>query len=631
MTGLYLCSSCFLLIFLTILLVRICYYIDWSQSKRYAIFFIGIVQIYILLDALFVCCFLDSSIHTFVFRCIAVLFYLTYVLVPYFWHLFMQSYIGITCGKLRQNLEAIPLLFLLCLILVSVPTGIIWSFSPDGTYIRGPLFSIFAVFNLFYYVFAFVQTFCFLFHKDTGKFRYILKSSIFSAVPLIGILVNTYVIPLYGVYPFQPYCLVVSSLLSYLFMVEHQKNQTESAHREELSSALKLEQEASRKAIAAGKVKNAFLANMSHDIRTPMNAIIGFSNIIARHPEDEEMVRNAISKIQASGDILLRIINDVLDLSRIESGKIDLEESITDLNQMEQRMEMMLEYSLQKGKIHFHYINHMKNPYVWCDATKLQRVLLNVLNNAIKFTPENGSVTLLCEQSPADSNDTASYLFSVKDTGIGMDAEFQKHAFEAFERERTSTESKTEGTGLGLAIVKRLVDMMNGNISINSKPGHGTEIRIIIPLKIAHERPVSSDVPDTADRRDLHGLRTLLVEDNALNAEIAMELLKRMGVQVDWVSDGSSCLERLQNAPNRDYHFILMDIQMPKLNGYDTTRRIRELPDPTLSRIPVIAMTANAFEEDRKQTLAAGMNGFIPKPLDINQVQRVIQDVLFSH
>ena len=550
MIGLYLSSSCFLLIFLTILLVRIYYYIDWSQSKRYAIFFIGIVQIYILLDALFVCCFLDSSIHTFVFQCIAVLFYLIYVLVPYFWHLFMQSYIGITCSRFRQILEAVPLLFLLCLILVSVPTGIIWSFTSDGTYIRGPLFSIFVVFNLFYYVFAFVQTFCFLLSKDTGKFRYILKSSIFSAVPLIGILVNTYVIPLYGVYPFQPYCLVISSLLSYLFMVEHQKNQTESAHREELSSALKLEQEASRKAIAAGKVKNAFLANMSHDIRTPMNAIIGFSNIIAKHPEDEEIVRNAIGKIQASGDILLRIINDVLDLSRIESGKIDLEESITDLNQMEQHMEMMLEYSLQKGKIHFQCVNHMKNPYVWCDATKLQRVLLNVLNNAIKFTPENGSVTLLYEQGSVDSNDTAFYTFSVKDTGIGMDEEFQKHAFEAFERERTSTESKTEGTGLGLAIVKRLVDMMKGNISINSKPEHGTEIRMTIPLKIAHAHPVSSDSPDISGQINLHGLRVLLVEDNALNAEIAMELLKNMELQVDWVPDGSACLEDLRKAGN---------------------------------------------------------------------------------
>lgn len=631
MTGLYLSSSCFLLILLTILLVRICYYIDWSQSKRYAIFFIGIVQIYILLDALFVCCFLNSSIHTFFFQCIAVLFYLTYALVPYFWHLFMQSYIGITCGKLRQNLETIPLLFLLCLILVSVPTGIIWSFTPDGTYIRGPLFSIFAVFNLFYYVFAFVQTFCFLLRKDTGKFRYILKSSAFSAVPLIGILVNTYVIPLYGVYPFQPYCLVISSLLSYLFMVEHQKNQTESAHREELSSALKQEQEASRKAIAAGKVKNAFLANMSHDIRTPMNAIIGFSNIIARHPEDEELVRNAIGKIQASGDILLKIINDVLDLSRIESGKIELEESVTDLNTMEEHLEMMLEYSLQKGKIHFQYINHLKNPCVWCDATKLQQILLNVLNNAIKFTPENGSVTLLCEQGSVDSNDTASYTFSVKDTGIGMDEEFQKHAFEAFERERTSTESKTEGTGLGLAIVKRLVDMMNGNISIDSEPGRGTEIRITTPLKIAHELPVSPDSPISETPADFHGIRTLLVEDNALNAEIAMELLKTMGLEVDWVPDGSACMDQLEKTEDGYYSFILMDIQMPKLNGYDTTRRIRTLPDPVKSRIPVIAMTANAFDEDRKQALASGMNGFIPKPLDMKQAQKVIQDILSSH
>ena len=236
-------------------------------------------------------------------------------------------------------------------------------------------------------------------------------------------------------------------------------------HRKRLSKALELEKESTRKAKVAGEVKNAFLANMSHDIRTPMNAIIGFSDIIAEHPDDEEIVKNAISKIQASGEILLKIINDVLDLSKIESGKAENVETVTDLKQMEENLKMMLEYSIQKGMIDFKVEDQIENPLVWCDVTKLQQVLVNVLNNAVKFTPAGGTITFSCVQRMIAPG-FAEYKFTIKDTGIGMTEEFQKHAFEAFERERTSTESKTEGTGLGLAIVKKLVDDYSWNFDV---------------------------------------------------------------------------------------------------------------------------------------------------------------------
>ena len=320
MIGLYLGSSCFMIILLAILMMRIGYHIERSQSKTYALVFVGMVELYVLMDALFVVCLHDESRRVSIFKTVVFVFYLVYVIMPYVWHKFMQSYMGIQCGKNRKLMEAVPLIILLGMVICSVPTGIIWKIYSDGGYVRGAWFSSFAVLNLFYYLYAFVQTFYILITKSRREIRYLLKSSVFSALPLIGILVNTYVIPLYGVYPFQPYCLVIGVLLAYLFMVEYQHNQSESEHREKLSSALEQEKEASRKAREAGEVKNTFLANMSHDIRTPMNAILGFSDIIAKHPDDETVVRDAVAKIHASGDILMKIINDVLDLSKIESS-----------------------------------------------------------------------------------------------------------------------------------------------------------------------------------------------------------------------------------------------------------------------------------------------------------------------
>lgn len=502
------------------------------------------------------------------------------------------------------------------------------SIDDAGVYARGPIFCIFGVLNLFYYGYTFVQTCYILLTKNRGEKRYILKSSLFSAIPLIGILVNTYLIPLSGVCPFQPYCLVIGVLLAYLFMVEHQKEQYESQQREILLQALEHEKEATRKAREAGAVKNTFLANMSHDIRTPMNAIMGFSDIIAKNPGDESTVRNAVAKIQASGDILLTIINDVLDLSKIESGKTKIEEAATNLEDVSQHLTMMMEYGIKKKNIEFQVIDDLKNPYVWCDATKLQQILVNVLNNAVKFTPEGGKITLEYKEMPMNQK-CSTYRISVQDTGIGMDEEFQKHAFEAFERERTSTESRTEGTGLGLAIVKKLVDLMEGQVKIQSKPGQGTTVSIFLRFQHAGEKDVAAGrTGTTTEQVDLTGLRVLLVEDNELNAEIAREILTERGLEADWVEDGCDCLAQLDKVPGKYYGLILMDIQMPKMNGYETTRRIRQLSDTQKAQIPIIAMTANAFEEDRKRALDAGMNGFVTKPIQVDALMQAIAEVL---
>ena len=628
MSSIYLSNAVFMMIILTIILLRIRYYITWSPSKKYAMIFIGVVELYVLLDALFMREFLSETRSLLRFKLVVFFFYLVYVIMPYVWHLFMQSYLGIICSKKRKFVEMLPMIFLLGMVVISVPTGIIWGFQKNRTYIRGSFFGVFAVLNLFYYIYAFAQTFRMLFRNNTkSSVKYHIKSALFSAIPLIGILVNTYIIPLYGVCSFQPYCLVIGVLLSYLFMVEYQQNQMESEHRQKLSNALKQEKESTRKAKVAGEVKDTFLANMSHDIRTPMNAILGFSDIIAKHPDDEEVVKNAITKIQASGDILLKIINDVLDLSKIESGKAEIVETVTDLKQMEEKLEMMLEYSIQKGAIDFKVEDQIENPLVWCDATKLQQILVNVLSNAVKFTPAGGTITFGCVQRMIVPG-LAEYKFTVKDTGIGMTEEFQKHAFEAFERERTSTESKTEGTGLGLAIVKKLVDLMHGNVSIQSKSGQGTKIQITLPLRIATENLSRQTAEANEHPISLNGIHVLLVEDNELNAEIAMEVLKNEGIFVNWVSDGCACVEEIQNKAADTYQCILMDVQMPRMNGYEATQKIRLLADAKKAQIPIIAMTANAFDEDRKRALDAGMDGFITKPFRVDEMMKVIGKVM---
>lgn len=624
MIGLYLGSSCFMIILLAILMMRIGYHIERSQSKTYALVFVGMVELYVLMDALFVVCLLDESRRVSIFKTVVFVFYLVYVIMPYVWHKFMQSYMGIQCGKNRKLMEAVPLIILLGMVICSVPTGIIWKIYSDGGYVRGAWFSSFAVLNLFYYLYAFVQTFYILITKSRREIRYLLKSSVFSALPLIGILVNTYVIPLYGVYPFQPYCLVIGVLLAYLFMVEYQHNQSESEHREKLSSALEQEKEASRKAREAGEVKNTFLANMSHDIRTPMNAILGFSDIIAKHPDDETVVRDAVAKIHASGDILMKIINDVLDLSKIESGKLQVEETVTDLQQLSANLEKMLEYSMEKGGIKFEVISEIENPYVWCDVTKLQQVLVNILNNAVKFTPEGGKITLQYQQEPVEDG-RAEYQITVRDTGIGMDEEFQKHAFEAFERERTSTESKIEGTGLGLAIVQKLVDLMDGQVTIHSKRGKGTTIIIKLSLKIADQAKLQTEVSGRRTVSDLTGTRILLVEDNDLNAEIATEILTSRGFLVERAENGRICVECLEQAESDYYQIILMDIQMPVMNGYDAAKKIRSMSDVDKAFIPIIAMTANAFEEDHRRAVQAGMDGFVIKPVEVDKLMQEIQ------
>ena len=391
----------------------------------------------------------------------------------------------------------------------------------------------------------------------------------------------------------------------------------------------KLLEEALLEARRASQAKTRFLNNMSHDIRTPMNAIIGFTNLAATHLDNPEQVRDYLAKISASSSHLLGLINDVLDMSRIESGKVVIEEASCSLPQVLRDLQAIIQADLAAKGLDFHLDDSaLVHPYVVCDRLRLNQVLLNVLSNALKFTPSGGTVSVCAAEKAGDTPDAAVYQFHIRDTGIGMAPEFLAHIFEPFERERTSTVSGIQGTGLGMAITKNLVELMGGQIAVESQKGRGSTFTVTVPFRFGEEpgsRP-AQDAP--ASSRPLAGRRILLVEDNDLNQEIAATILEEAGCAVDVASDGAEAVEKVRNCGDAPYDLILMDIQMPVLDGIEATKIIRAMEDPRLARLPIVAMTANAFEEDRQRVLSAGMNGHLGKPIDVGKLFDTLRNVL---
>lgn len=405
----------------------------------------------------------------------------------------------------------------------------------------------------------------------------------------------------------------------------------------------------------ANEAKTRFLFNMSHDIRTPMNAIIGFSDLLEKHLDDRQRAETYIEKIRHSSSFLLSLINYVLEMARIESGKATLKTETRSLKDLTETLKDVFEPSVEEKNLRYTCELDAKHLYVKCDETKLREILLNVISNSVKYTPEGGSVTVKITEEGAAENLTEDaikqmagssaedteknkkgqkllYRFIIEDTGIGMSEEYLPHMFEEFTRERSSTESKVIGTGLGLPIVKSLVDLMGGSIEVSSQIGKGTKTTILLPFVIAEKK-----IPDKQQEQKesekllepLKGKRILLVEDNELNAEIAITILEEGGLKVEWAEDGRKCLEIVQEKPEDYYDLILMDIQMPKMDGYQTTEKIRSLSDRR-SRIPIVAMTANAFDEDKKKAYESGMNGHISKPVDIKTIFATLGRILLA-
>ena len=374
----------------------------------------------------------------------------------------------------------------------------------------------------------------------------------------------------------------------------------------------------------ANRAKTAFLNNMSHDIRTPMNAIIGFTSLAAEHLDDREIIRDYLEKISTSGKHLLSLINDVLDMSRIESGSVKIEKANVYLpDVLEDLKTIILESVHAKQQKLLIKMQDVVHEDIITDKLRLTQVLLNIISNAVKFTPVGGTIHILVEEKASQKAGYAVYSFCIKDNGIGMSKEFQEHVFDSFARERTVTESGITGTGLGMAITKNIVDLMGGTIHLTSKQGEGSEFIVTLECELANktvQNKQSSCSKAEKKHLDYSGKKVLLVEDNELNREIATEILKSLGLKVDYAADGMEAVEIMSSEAGNQYDMIFMDIQMPKMDGYTATREIRTLKDTKKANVPIIAMTANAFDEDRKKAIKAGMNGHIAKPIDVNVI-----------
>ena len=395
---------------------------------------------------------------------------------------------------------------------------------------------------------------------------------------------------------------------------------------QELNAKLQV---AVEKAESANRAKSTFLFNMSHDIRTPMNAIIGYADLASRHLDDPAKLEKYMENIQVCGQNLLMLLNNVLDLARIENDKTEMEYSVSDVDKdFRNCIAMFRNQADSKGQT-ITVTTQLQYPYVYVDIPHLTEVCTNLVSNAVKYTGAGGTICCDITQKPGKKEGWCDTVVTVADNGIGISQEFQKHIFEPFERERTSTVSKVEGSGIGMGIVKKLVGLMGGTVAVESKIGVGSTFTVTIPCRIASEdESQAKRETNPSDQKCLCGTRILLTEDNDLNAEIATELLQEEGCTVDRAKDGVECVDMLEKAVNGTYQLILMDIQMPVMNGYDAARKIRRLDDPQKANIPIIAMTANAFTEDRQAALDAGMNDHIAKPINMNILVPTIQKYL---
>lgn len=412
---------------------------------------------------------------------------------------------------------------------------------------------------------------------------------------------------------------VLATAICYLML--HRK-QREKLYTEEIRKS-------AEKARKANEAKTRFLFNMSHDIRTPMNAIVGFSGLLEKSLHDEKKSLGYIKKIRVSSDILLTIINQVLEMARIESGKITLNPESVNIREMVEAMNTVFESSLTKKSLEYQCSLNVVHDQILCDKTKMEEIILNVVSNSIKYTNPHGKITVSIDELDSEDEKNADYKVVVEDNGIGMSQDYLPHIFEEFSREHTSTETRVAGTGLGLPIVKSLVDRMGGTIEVESEEGKGTRFIMKFSFPVSLENQVrekeKQNIPDITEK--LEGKRILLAEDNELNAEIAETVLEETGIKVKHVEDGIQCIEELKKMPEKYYDVILMDVQMPNMDGYTATQRIRDLDD-SRAEIPIIAMTANAYDEDRRKAQEAGMDGFLAKPLDVDEMMRLLAQII---
>ena len=426
--------------------------------------------------------------------------------------------------------------------------------------------------------------------------------------------------------------IAVAVVLLTILMLLQKARKAEAAARKAANDTQELNaklQVAVEKAESANRAKSTFLFNMSHDIRTPMNAIIGYADLASRHLDDPAKLEKYMENIQVCGQNLLMLLNNVLDLARIENDKTEIEYSVSDVEKDFRNCIAMFQNQADSKGQTLTVTAQLQHPYVYADIPHLTEVCTNLVSNAVKYTGACGTIHCDITQKPGKKEGWCDTVITVADNGIGMSQEFQKHIFEPFERERTSTVSKVEGSGIGMGIVKKLVGLMGGTVEVESKIGVGSTFAVTIPCRIASQEETQAKRDTTSsDKKSLSGTKILLAEDNDLNAEIAVELLQEEGCTVDRAKDGVECVDMLGKAANGTYQLILMDIQMPVMNGYDAAKKIRRMDDLPKADIPIIAMTANAFSEDKQAALDAGMNDHVSKPINRNILVPTIQKYL---
>ena len=418
-------------------------------------------------------------------------------------------------------------------------------------------------------------------------------------------------------------CIVISYVFSLLiatvFYLIFSKKYRERQYEAELEKSAK-------QAKNANEAKTRFLFNMSHDIRTPMNAIVGFSGLLEKNLQNEKKAKEYLGKIQSSSNLLLMIINQILEMARIESGTAVLQLKAEDIDALFHRVNTVFEEDIRKKNLQYHADLDVRHHYVVCDQTKLQEIMLNIISNAIKYTPEGHSIHVKVHEAVSENPSRIRYIFSCEDTGIGMSEEYLPHVYEEFSRERTTTENKVPGTGLGLSIIKSMIELMGGSIQVESRQGIGTKFTVDLSFDIASKEEVygSQNIIKPSAIHTIKGKRILLAEDNELNAEIVKTVLEDVGALITRVEDGQQAVELFEEKPAGTFDAILMDLMMPVMDGYSATKKIRSSERSDAKTIPIIAMTANAFQEDAEKCIAVGMNAHLAKPLDIEKVKTTI-------
>ena len=418
-------------------------------------------------------------------------------------------------------------------------------------------------------------------------------------------------------------CIVISYVFSLLiatvFYLIFSKKHRERQYEAELEKS-------AEQAKNANEAKTRFLFNMSHDIRTPMNAIVGFSGLLEKNLQNEKKAKEYLGKIQSSSNLLLMIINQILEMARIESGTAVLQLKAEDMDALFHRVNTVFEEDIRKKNLQYHADLDVRHHYVVCDQTKLQEIMLNIISNAIKYTPEGHSIHVKVHEAVSENPSRIRYIFSCEDTGIGMCEEYLPHVYEEFSREHTTTENKVPGTGLGLSIIKSMIELMGGSIQVESRQGIGTKFTVDLSFDIASKEEVygSQNTIKPSAIHTIKGKRILLAEDNELNAEIVKTVLEDVGALITRVEDGQQAVELFEEKPAGTFDAILMDLMMPVMDGYTATKKIRSSERSDAKTIPIIAMTANAFQEDAEKCIAVGMNAHLAKPLDIEKVKTTI-------